>query len=108
MEIMEIVIGAKMKKVLIIDDDLDLTEVVSFTLSKENELEVFTSNNALKGLELAKKQNPDLILMDVMMPGLNGDEAMRMMKNQPALKNIPVIFLTGLLSEHDHHSNNLT
>ncbi len=101
--------GDQMKKtVLIIDDDLDIMEVARFILSKEKDLQVLTSNNAAKGLELARQHKLDLILMDVMMPDLNGDEAMRLMKNQPTLKDIPVIFFTGLLSERDRHSNNLT
>lgn len=97
-----------MKKVLTIDDDLELTEVISFILSKENDIQVFSSEDAIQGLEMAKQINPDLILMDVMLPGLNGAEAVRLIKKQLILKETSVIFFTGLLSPRDQKPDGLT
>ncbi len=96
-----------MKKVLMIDDDQELIEVIDFILKKEKDIQFFSAQEAYTGLDMAKGIKPDLILMDVMMPGLNGGEAMKLMKKQPELKDVSVIFFTGLLSRDDS-SNGLT
>ena len=97
-----------MKKIiLLIDDDVYLTDIVKFLLTKEN-YTVLVSHEPMKGLQLASTQKPDLILLDLMMPGLSGEETAKMMKNHPVVKNIPVVFFTALLSPKDKEKEDLT
>jgi len=89
-----------MKKILIVDDDLDLSETIKSVL----ELEGYTlsiSNAPQAGIKLAKEQQPDLIIMDVLLPEMNGAEVVKILKSDPVVKNIPVIFLSGLVSTDD-------
>ena len=86
-----------MVKIFLVDDDIDLSLLTKKVFVKEG-YDVLTFNEASKAIEEAGKQRPDLILMDVMLPGMDGAEAIRMLKRDPALNSIPVIFLTGLVS----------
>ena len=92
-----------MKKILIVDDDRDLSELTQSVL-KQAGYEVIVSHDSLSGIDMAKKQKPNLILMDVMLPGMNGAEVVKSLKADTILKDIPVIFLTALLSEADKHN----
>jgi two-component system alkaline phosphatase synthesis response regulator PhoP len=87
------------KKVLVIDDDLDILELLIYNLSKEN-YEVKSAVNGLEGIELAKSFMPDLILMDIMMPVMDGIEAGKIIKNTDSLKHIYVIYLTARAEEY--------
>ena len=89
-----------MKKILIVDDDRDLSDLTRSVLARGG-YEVFISHDSSMGIDMAKKQKPDLILMDIMLPGMNGAEVVKLFKADPILKDIPVIFLTGLLSDAD-------
>ena len=86
-----------MAKILIIDDDRDLAELTKTTLIKKG-YQASVLHSAVNIIEEIKTRKPDLILMDIMMPGISGAEAVKNMKKDPDLKNIPVIFLTGLIS----------
>jgi two-component system alkaline phosphatase synthesis response regulator PhoP len=80
------------KKVLVVDDEQDIVEILSYNLSKQN-LEV---QRAYSGKECIGGQfHPDLIVMDIRMPDVNGIEACRILKHDDELKNIPVLFLTA-------------
>ena len=92
-----------MKRILIIDDDWDLADTIKAVLEYAD-YDVLLSHKAQQGINLAKEQKPDLILMDVMMPGTDGAAAVRLLKEESALKDIPVIFLTALVSDDDTHS----
>lgn len=87
------------KKVLVIDDDLDILELLIYNLSKEN-YEVKSAVNGLEGIEVAKSFMPDLILMDIMMPVMDGIEAGKIIKNTDSLKNIYIIYLTARAEEY--------
>ena len=86
-------------KVLVIDDDNDILEFIAKLL--QDEISVSFANNGPKGLELARFHNPDLILLDVMMPNMDGFEVCKRLQSNPETKNIPVIFLTGKGDEED-------
>ena len=86
-------------KVLVIDDDNDILEFVVELL--QDEISVSFANNGPKGIELAKIHKPDLILLDVMMPEMDGFEVCKRLQWIPETKNIPVIFLTGMGDEDD-------
>ncbi|MBU0506786.1 MAG: response regulator [bacterium] len=82
------------RKVLIVDDELDLSEVTSFRLEVQG-YEVRQAYNGHEGVEMAKTYQPDLILMDVLMPVMDGYEASKMLKRDEATRNIPVIAFTA-------------
>jgi CheY-like chemotaxis protein len=83
-----------MAKILIAEDERDIRDLVAFTLRFAGH-EVFTASNGEEAVELAPKVNPDLILMDVRMPRMTGYEACKIMKADPDLKDIPVVFLSA-------------
>ena len=81
-------------KILVVDDEPDVVEILSYNLKKAN-FEVIPAYNGEDAITLAKYAMPDLIIMDVRMPGLNGIDACRKIKNDAQLKNIPILFLTA-------------
>jgi CheY-like chemotaxis protein len=83
-----------MAKILIAEDERDIRDLIAFTLRFAGH-EVFTASNGEEAVELAPKVNPDLILMDVRMPRMTGYEACKIMKADPDLKDIPVVFLSA-------------
>jgi two-component system alkaline phosphatase synthesis response regulator PhoP len=82
-------------KILIADDEPDILEIVSFNL-KEEGYEVFTARNGIEAVEFAKMHNPDLIILDVMMPGNTGLEVCKILRAIPAFEETIIMFLTAL------------
>lgn len=83
-----------MAKILIAEDERDIRDLVAFTLRFAG-YEVFTAANGEEAVQLAPQVNPDLILMDVRMPRMTGYEACRILKLNPDLKDIPIVFLSA-------------
>ena len=83
-----------MAKILIAEDERDIRDLVAFTLRFAG-YEVFSAANGEEAVELAPQVSPDLILMDVRMPRMTGYEACRIMKLNPDLKDIPIVFLSA-------------
>jgi DNA-binding response OmpR family regulator len=83
-----------MSKILIAEDERDIRDLVAFTLRFAGH-EVVVATNGEEAVETALQSNPDLILMDVRMPRMTGYEACKVMKANPDLKDIPVVFLTA-------------
>lgn len=88
------------KKILVVDDEKDIVDILKYNLERENEFEVLTASNGKEALDLAAT-NPDVILLDIMMPELNGFEVCKQLKGNPATSKIPVIFLTAKENEID-------
>jgi len=82
------------KRVLIVEDNMDTYELVHFVLEKNN-FETFLAVNGREGVNTAIKQKPDLIIMDLSMPEMDGWTATSLIKKNPELKSIPVIVLTA-------------
>lgn len=80
--------------ILLVDDDHDILEIVSYNLKKEG-YNVVTANNGLEGVEKAKKYLPKLIVLDVMMPEMDGIEACENIRSIPELENVLITFLTA-------------
>ncbi len=80
-------------KILVVDDEKDILELVSLILTEEG-LQVFTAQDGLGALEIARKEKPDLILLDIMMPEIDGWEVLKILKIEEETKNIPVAMLT--------------
>jgi CheY-like chemotaxis protein len=83
-----------MARILIAEDEPDIRELVAFTLRFAGH-EVTTTANGEEAVQQATQIIPDLILMDVRMPKMTGYDACRVMKTNPALKDIPVVFLSA-------------
>jgi DNA-binding response OmpR family regulator len=83
------------KKILIIDDDPNIVDYLD-TLFNDQNYKTFSAGNAQDGLALAKKEKPDLITLDLEMPGEWGPRFFRKMSQDPELKNTPVIVISGL------------
>jgi len=82
------------QKILLVDDEQDILEFLSYNLKKEG-YSVFTANNGKEAIIIAKKVTPDLIILDVMMPDMDGIETCRGLREIPELKNVMIAFLTA-------------
>lgn len=91
--------SASKHKILIVDDEPDILELIEYNLKKEG-YQVYTASNGQEGVVLAKKVLPDLIILDVMMPKMDGIEACRIMRAMPEFKNTFMIFLTARSEEY--------
>jgi len=85
---------AKDVKILLVDDEPDILEIVSYNLSSEG-YEVFTAKNGVEGVAKAKNKLPHLVILDVMMPEMDGIEACELMRTTPGLENTIITFLTA-------------
>lgn len=81
-------------KILLVDDEQDILDFLSYNLEKEG-FTVFSANNGKDGLEIATKKTPDLIVLDVMMPGMDGIETCRAIRNIESLNHTIIAFLTA-------------
>jgi two-component system, OmpR family, alkaline phosphatase synthesis response regulator PhoP len=86
------------KKILIADDEPDILEIIEYNLQAEG-FEVITAKNGNEAIDKAKRHQPDLIILDIMMPGKTGMEVCNLLRQQPAFKNTLIIFLTALSDE---------
>lgn len=82
------------RTILLVDDDPDIREFISFNLDKEG-FKVETAKNGAEGVELCKKHKPDLVLLDVMMPGMDGIEACELIRATPEIANTLIAFLSA-------------
>jgi len=83
------------KKVLVVDDELDMRIFIT-TLLETSGFKPFSAEDGIQGLEIARQRKPALIILDVMMPKESGINMYRELKNDPELKDIPVIMLSAL------------
>lgn len=88
-------------KILVVDDEKDILEFLSYNLQKEDFM-VTTADNGHKAIELAKKFHPHLILLDVMMPEMDGIETCEKLRSFPDLKNTLIAFLTARGEDYSH------
>ena len=86
-------------KVLIVDDEPDILELIEYQLKKEG-YQVFTARNGQEAITAAKKYQPELIMLDIMMPKMDGIEACRIMRSMPEFKHTFIVFLTARSEEY--------
>ena len=91
---------AEKKRVMIVDDERDLVETLTYRLEASG-YAVLTAHDGEEGLEKAREEKPDLILLDVMMPKMDGYHVCRLLKFDEELKDIPIIMLTARGQEQD-------
>jgi two-component system alkaline phosphatase synthesis response regulator PhoP len=88
------------KKILVVDDEVDLVETVRFPLEMEG-FNVMVSYNGEDALNQARKESPDLIILDLMLPKLDGYKVCRLLKFDERYKHIPILMLTAKIQEKD-------
>ena len=90
----------KKPKIVVIEDEADILEVINYNLSKEG-FDVCSALNGEEGLALVKNEGPDLVLLDLMLPGLDGIEICRTLKTDYSTRSIPIIMVTAKGEESD-------
>lgn len=88
------------KRILLVEDEKDMAYAVTFQLEANN-YEVLTAHDGREALEKAHKENPDLIILDLMLPKMDGYKVCRMLKFDKNYKNIPIILFTARAQEED-------
>ena len=88
------------KNILVVEDDLYIRELMSFNLANEGH-QVFEANDGEVGIDKARNNNPDLILLDLMLPGIQGLDVCRIIKSDQETKETPIIMVTALGQEED-------
>ena len=88
------------KTILIVDDEVRITMILSEFLSREG-FDVMTAIDGRTALKMAKESLPDLIVLDVTMPDMDGGDVMASIMKDNDIKNIPIVLLTGLIAEHE-------
>jgi len=88
------------KKILVVDDEPDLVETIRFPLEMEG-YQVLVAQNGEEGLNQAKRESPDLIILDLMLPKLDGYKVCRLLKFDEKYKHIPILMLTAKAQEKD-------
>ena len=92
------------KRILIIDDEVAITKMLKIVLERTGHYEVSYENKGVNALSAIRAFSPDLILLDVNLPDVAGGEIMAELKQRPTLKKIPVVFLTGMISNEEAQS----
>src|SRR5438067_1930834 len=91
---------ARRKKILVVDDERDLVELIALNLQRSG-YEYLLAHDGNTGLEMARKQSPDLIVLDLMMPGMSGQDVAARLKGDPSTASIPILMLTAKSEETD-------
>src|SRR3954454_8702770 len=99
-------VGSK-RRVLVIDDESSMRMLCRINLAAAG-IDVLEADNGETGLELGRREQPDLILLDVMMPGIDGWEVARRLASDPATREIPVVFLTARAGDDDRRVGEAT
>lgn len=87
------------QKILVVDDEADIVELIAYNLKREG-YQVYTASNGQEAVTVAKKIMPDLIILDIMMPKMDGIEACRIMRAMPEFKSTFMVFLTARSEEY--------
>ncbi len=91
-------------KVLVIDDEDDIRRIARVCLTRMGNMEVIDAADAAEGLRRAETERPDVVLLDVLMPGTDGPAVLQALRRREATRDIPVVFLTGRAREGDVES----
>jgi CheY-like chemotaxis protein len=91
----------KVRRILFIDDEDDIKALAQFCLESEAGWLMMSASNGKEGLELAEKEQPDAILLDAMMPELDGIQTLARLQSNPETKDIPTIFITAKAQASD-------
>lgn len=89
-----------MKSILVVDDDANFLELIDFVLKKNN-FKTILMESSIKALQVAKKQHPDLIILDSLLPGIHGADVCKQLKSDSATRDIPILFLSAMVDEKE-------
>ena len=89
------------KRIFVIDDEPDFTGLLKLTLESMGYYSVGEENSARQALSSARLFDPDLIILDIMMPDLDGSEVASQVRNDPVLREVPIVFLTALVNDDE-------
>jgi DNA-binding response OmpR family regulator len=89
------------KRILVIDDEASITRTMKVNLERTGAYTVRTENHGRQGLTAAREFKPDLILLDVMMPDMEGGDVATEIQSDPALKHVPIVFLTAIVTKEE-------
>ena len=89
------------KRILVVDDEPSVTRTLKLSLESGDDYEVHTEDLAANALAAARRFRPDLILLDVMMPGMDGGDVAAELQADPLLRDTPVIFLTAIVTNEE-------
>ncbi len=89
------------KKILVVDDEVALTRMMRLNLEQTGRFEVLEVNAGTEALAAARRFKPDLILLDVMMPDLGGDEVAEQLREDPQLARVPYVFITAIVTKSE-------
>jgi CheY-like chemotaxis protein len=90
--------AAELKRILLIDDDKPLTNLMRMNLVRTGKFDVQVCNEAPEALKVARGFRPDIILLDLVMPGMDGGDVNAQLQQDPLLKDVPVLIVTALVS----------
>lgn len=93
------------KKIMIIDDEQALCDLLKLNLESTGNYEVITATDPREGLVMVRKHIPDVVILDLMMPFIEGSQVAERIMENPKTKNIPIIFLTALAEKSQVESN---
>lgn len=91
----------KSPRVLLIDDEVGFTETLKINLESNGDYEVGIVTDSMKALETALEFEPDLVILDIVMPGMDGGDVLAEFEKDPKLKDVPIILLTALISNEE-------
>lgn len=89
------------KRILLIDDEEDYCFFMSRNLEATGEFSVMIANEGKEGINIARREHPDLILLDIILPGISGTDVASVLLNDPQTKRIPIIFLTAVVTQKE-------
>ena len=89
------------KRILVVDDESSITRLLKLNLERTGDYEVATENVSQAALAAAERFQPDLILLDVIMPGMDGGHLASMLQGSPRLKGVPIVFLTAAVTHQE-------
>ncbi len=96
------------RKILIIDDEASFTRLLKLNLEQSGKFEVKTENRGSQAVQAARAFKPDLILLDIIMPDMDGSEVANRLKSEPVTKDTPILFLTALVKDQEVESKSGT
>jgi len=92
-------------KILIVDDEETICSIVKLNLERTGDYEVLSATRGEDGIRLAREEKPDLVLLDIYMPEMSGPEVVERLVADPVTRDIPIVFLTGVVTAQDIEAN---
>jgi excisionase family DNA binding protein len=87
------------RKILVVDDDLELVELITDMLDKDGRFEVRSVNNGFDAGMMVKEYHPDLLVLDVMLPDINGKEVCQRVRNDPTMDDVKIVCISGMVEQ---------